>query len=111
MNNKDLKHFRTLIMHNYLTLTHKNRRYNGLHNLNSTLLDAGKGNRNARPEEILYFINRTEEYIDQMLAALERIAKNKYGMCVSCGKEILRERLDEIPHTRHCISCKNKKEE
>jgi DnaK suppressor protein len=37
--------------------------------------------------------------------ALERIAKNKYGICDSCGKEISYKKLSLIPETKNCKSC------
>lgn len=38
-------------------------------------------------------------------AALDRIAKGTYGVCVSCGEEIAQERLDLLPHTPFCRNC------
>lgn len=32
----------------------------------------------------------------------------QYPYCIGCGKKIPRERLEEVPHTRWCVSCKNK---
>jgi RNA polymerase-binding protein DksA len=39
-------------------------------------------------------------------AALRRIAESSFGVCVSCGSKIELERLDSIPWTTMCISCK-----
>lgn len=110
MNNKDLAYFRTLIIQNYLSIIDKNSSFNGLDNLNGILQEASKGNNNTKREEKQYFVNREEEYMNHLIAALERIDKNRYGMCVSCGKEIPRERLEEVPHTRYCVPCKNNAE-
>ena len=118
MNNKDLDYFRTLIIHNYLSVTTKGGVYksfddlktnsdSSLNNLNKILQDTGKGDNNSRPEEKLYFFNRKEEYIKHLIAAFERIEMNKYGLCVRCGRDIPRERLEEVPHTRYCVPCKN----
>jgi len=107
MNNKDLEHFKTLIINNYLSATDNNGSFDDLDNLNNTQLATVIGNKCERPEEILYFINRSEAYIDKMLAALERIAYKKYGVCASCGEEIPRDRLEEVPHTRYCVQCKS----
>ncbi len=30
-----------------------------------------------------------------------------YGKCIICHKEISKERLEVVPHTQHCVSCKN----
>ncbi|MFQ5676235.1 MAG: TraR/DksA family transcriptional regulator [bacterium] len=34
--------------------------------------------------------------------------EGSYGLCLSCGEEIQRERLEVVPHTRYCVSCKDK---
>lgn len=31
-----------------------------------------------------------------------------YSYCAGCGQKIPRERHEEVPHTRWCVSCKNK---
>ena len=33
--------------------------------------------------------------------------EGEYGICVICRKKIPRERLEVVPHTQHCASCKN----
>jgi RNA polymerase-binding transcription factor DksA len=38
-------------------------------------------------------------------AALTRIAAGEYGICVSCGEPISKERLDVVPHTPLCRNC------
>ena len=38
-------------------------------------------------------------------AALDRIAKGTYGICVSCGDPIARSRLDVVPHAPRCRNC------
>jgi RNA polymerase-binding transcription factor DksA len=35
--------------------------------------------------------------------ALQRLAQGKYGICIDCGKEIPRERLEAIPEAVRCI--------
>ena len=42
--------------------------------------------------------------------ALQRIADNSYGQCLSCGVAISEARLLTIPETEHCISCATKLE-
>jgi RNA polymerase-binding transcription factor DksA len=52
-----------------------------------------------------------DETTDMMLAAeaeqvelaLQRLAEGKYGICVDCGKEIPRERLEAIPESIRCV--------
>ena len=40
--------------------------------------------------------------------ALWRIEKGTYGICRDCGEEIAAPRLNAIPWTRVCITCKEK---
>ena len=40
--------------------------------------------------------------------ALRRIEKGTYGMCRDCGEAIAPARLNAIPWTRVCITCKEK---
>lgn len=37
--------------------------------------------------------------------ALDRIRTGKYGICLSCGKEIPKERLEAIPYAFMCVNC------
>jgi RNA polymerase-binding transcription factor DksA len=38
-------------------------------------------------------------------AALQRMDKGEYGICVACGDPISEERLDVLPHTPKCRNC------
>jgi len=40
--------------------------------------------------------------------ALERVEQGTYGLCRDCGKPVAAARLEAIPWTRVCISCKEK---
>ena len=39
-------------------------------------------------------------------AALKRIENDEFGVCTACGDEIEAARLDAIPWTTTCVSCK-----
>lgn len=41
----------------------------------------------------------------QIRAALGRIEKGEYGICVRCGAEITAARLDVLPFTPFCRDC------
>jgi len=43
--------------------------------------------------------------------ALERLARGRYGICVSCGAQIPLERLLAVPYTDKCVACQKKDEE
>ncbi len=38
-------------------------------------------------------------------AALDRLARDEYGICTSCGTAIPAARLEAMPETPQCISC------
>ena len=42
--------------------------------------------------------------------ALDRIRQNKYGICISCGKEIPQARLETLPYTLMCVGCASAEE-
>jgi len=54
----------------------------------------------------------TKETKDAILLAIEealdRIEQGTYGMCRDCGEPIAEARLNAIPWTRVCITCKEK---
>ncbi len=43
-------------------------------------------------------------------SALARIKNGRYGVCMSCGAKIPRQRLEAIPYALLCISCKSTEE-
>jgi RNA polymerase-binding transcription factor DksA len=43
--------------------------------------------------------------IEDIDAALERIAAGTYGVCTSCGSAIPAERLESRPFAAGCVSC------
>ena len=50
---------------------------------------------------------RVLEDIDE---ALENLEKEDFGVCVSCGQPIGRDRLEVVPYAKLCISCKARAE-
>jgi DnaK suppressor protein len=45
----------------------------------------------------------------EVLAALDRIEGNSYGLCVDCGHEIPEGRLDARPDAARCVDCQAKR--
>jgi DnaK suppressor protein len=43
--------------------------------------------------------------IDEIDAALDRIADGTYGRCTTCGATIPRERLEFRPYAAGCVAC------
>ncbi|HEY8524474.1 MAG TPA: TraR/DksA C4-type zinc finger protein [Acidimicrobiales bacterium] len=50
-------------------------------------------------------IAQAREVIADIEQSLARIDAGTYGICEGCGGRIPVERLEVIPHTRHCVSC------
>lgn len=44
-------------------------------------------------------------------AALARLREGTFGVCIDCGAEIDRERLEAYPTARRCLACQNAKED
>ncbi|NLX90069.1 MAG: hypothetical protein GXZ07_00490 [Firmicutes bacterium] len=42
--------------------------------------------------------------------ALRRIELGEYGICVRCGRQIEKERLEAIPYTPYCFACRQVRE-
>jgi RNA polymerase-binding transcription factor DksA len=49
--------------------------------------------------------------VEEIEAALGRIAAGKYGTCVECGATIDRERLEARPQAARCITCQRRHED
>jgi Prokaryotic dksA/traR C4-type zinc finger len=43
--------------------------------------------------------------VDEIDAALDRIADGTYGVCVHCGADIPPERLEFRPYAAGCVAC------
>jgi RNA polymerase-binding transcription factor DksA len=49
--------------------------------------------------------------LNEIVAALARLDQGTYGVCEECKGPILpKERLKELPYTRHCVGCARKLE-
>ena len=47
----------------------------------------------------------TRRSLEQISAALNRIAEGTYGRCERCATRIPPERLEVLPHARFCVPC------
>ena len=52
---------------------------------------------------------RTE--VEKIKQALSRIDAGTYGVCISCGEAIKRERLSVLPYANYCMCCAKAKEQ
>ena len=61
--------------------------------------------------KMLESLNQQDSNRLQMINnALDRIKQDKYGLCLRCGKEIPKDRLEAIPYAFMCIECKSRDE-
>lgn len=59
-------------------------------------------------EKTNMFLSRQVKFIQYLERALKRIDSQTYGICKVCGNYIEAGRLESVPHTEICISCKLK---
>ena len=59
-------------------------------------------------EQIAQLAGRQKKFIEQLEAALIRIANKTYGICRTTGKLIPKERLRAVPHTTQSMEAKLK---
>jgi DnaK suppressor protein len=57
-------------------------------------------------EDYALLIDRQARLLGYCDAALKRIDEGRYGTCKSCNELIARERLEAVPHSQLCITCK-----
>ena len=50
-------------------------------------------------------LEQTRHHLEEIDAALERVAAGTYGTCESCGQQIPADRLEARPVARLCITC------
>lgn len=48
---------------------------------------------------------RTRQALEDIDAALARLATDSFGTCTTCGREITPDRLELVPATPYCVRC------
>ncbi len=57
--------------------------------------------------DVLFNLSATQKQrINDIDAALERIDKGEYGVCLECEEKISPRRMEVRPFSRYCIDCK-----
>jgi DnaK suppressor protein len=69
---------------------------------------ADAGAATAERTEVIGLVDTLTHQLDEIDAALERIADGTYGVCATCGKHIAPARLEARPASIHCVDCKSK---
>ena len=72
----------------------------------SHMADAGTDQQEM--EKNYYMMDRENTFLQYLNRALEMIQDGTFGICVTCGQLISKERLLEVPHTTSCFECKTK---
>jgi DnaK suppressor protein len=64
------------------------------------------GAETAEKEHLNQMASRLQKFTTQLEMAQIRIKNGTYGVCISTGKLIPKERLRAVPHTQHSIEAK-----
>ena len=116
-NKKELANFKTIILAKRNTVERelessrekadevlKNNSVNAIYS--SHMADAGTDQQEM--EKNYYMMDRENKFLQYLNRALEMIQDGTFGICVTCGQLISKERLLEVPHTTSCFECKTK---
>ena len=73
--------------------------------------ESGEGDTvNVERERDLLLSATARQVVDEIDDALDRIKRNKYGVCKPAGRRIALERLEAIPWAQVCVDCKARAE-
>ncbi|HEY5891556.1 MAG TPA: TraR/DksA family transcriptional regulator [Acidimicrobiia bacterium] len=61
----------------------------------------------AERTEVIGLVDSIKAQLNDVDAALGRLADGSYGTCARCGAEIAQERLDARPASILCVDCKS----
>ncbi|MGH9721159.1 MAG: TraR/DksA family transcriptional regulator [Bryobacteraceae bacterium] len=59
----------------------------------------------AGRDEAVNNLERETRMLRQIEAALARVERNVYGVCLHCGNDISPKRLDALPWAAYCVNC------
>jgi RNA polymerase-binding protein DksA len=73
--------------------------------------ESGEGDTvNIERERDLLLSATARQVVEEIDDALERMRRNKYGVCKPAGRKIAFERLEAIPWAQVCVDCKARAE-
>ncbi|MEX0757334.1 MAG: TraR/DksA C4-type zinc finger protein [Acidimicrobiia bacterium] len=67
---------------------------------------ADAGAATAERTEVLVVVESLKSQLSDIDAAFVQIEKGEYGVCIVCGKDIPKDRLEFRPSSIHCVDCK-----
>jgi RNA polymerase-binding protein DksA len=59
----------------------------------------------SEQEKTMGLLEREQQTLHEITAALARIEQGIFGRCEECADEIPEARLEAVPYARHCIDC------
>jgi DnaK suppressor protein len=64
----------------------------------------------AERGKVLALVERLRDQLRDVDRAIAKLEKNDgtYGLCENCGQAISPERLEALPYSRLCVTCKQK---
>jgi DnaK suppressor protein len=112
MNQRELKHFRTLLGEKMSELlAEANRTVDGMTDTKENFPDpTDRASLESNRNFTLRIRDRERKLIVKIQEALARIDEGTYGKCEECGEKISLERLNARPVTTLCIDCKSLQE-
>jgi DnaK suppressor protein len=113
MTKKQLAGYRKLLVEKKKSLVeayNKNMNYGRLTDDEGTQDLADKAS-SSYTKEFLYSLSNTDrEILQKVDDALHRVDKGGFAVCVECGDELNKKRLEAVPWASHCLSCQEKVE-
>ena len=86
-----------------------NKDHNNSTSMPNHMAELGTGNFDQ--ELTLNLLGSEKDALEQIEAAIERIADGRFGQCEGCGAHIPKSRLDAIPYAAQCVQCASKQEQ
>ena len=90
--------------------TRSNVKETGSENSTYSLHMADQGTDSQEREKAFLFASRDGKYLKYLERSLEMIENGSYGICTDCELPIQKKRLELVPTSRLCISCKLQEE-
>ena len=70
---------------------------------------ADQGTDAQEREKAFLFASRESAHLERLSKSMERINDGTFGVCMSCGELIAKERLKAVPTATLCVPCKTEK--
>jgi len=105
LSQEELQHFNSLLSEEKQTL---NKRVELIHDHAKDPLDADSSEQAAELGNVEVVSALETDAVNELAeinAALQRIEAGTYGVCISCGEDIAKPRLEARPSSFECVDC------